>query len=109
MVRAQAAVEVAVAPLTRSELGRADDAFEGEPGFFQCTLLGDVLGVRGSLDSLNGRVLEQVGAEDRLCAPANAPAARLWQQRDADLPAERLGAVVPPPASVTGRSLISDR
>jgi hypothetical protein len=34
-VGAEAAVEVAVAPLARSVLGRADDAFEGEPGFFQ--------------------------------------------------------------------------
>jgi hypothetical protein len=45
------------------------------------------------LDPLHGSVLEQVGAEHRLSAPADAPAAPVRQQRDADLPAERRGAV----------------
>src|ERR1700678_3781740 len=67
-VGAEAAVEVAVAPLARAVLGRADDAFEGEPGLFQCALLCGVLRVRGGLDSLHCRVLKQVGAEHRLRA-----------------------------------------
>src|SRR5260370_28689390 len=96
-VGAKAAVEATVTPLARAELGGADDALQREPGLFQCALLGDVLRVRGCLDSLHGRVLEQVGPEHRRGPPPYALAASLWPQPDPDLPAECLGTVVAPP------------
>src|SRR3954452_16956855 len=79
------AVQVPIAPLAGAELARPDDALELEAGLLQRPLLGAVLRVSAGLDALHRGVAEQVVAEHRLGAPADAAPAPLRQQRDSDL------------------------
>src|SRR5207248_6621648 len=94
-VGAEAAVEVAVAPLASPELARSDHPFQSEAGLLQGLLLGRVLRMGTGLDAHRRRVVEQVVAEHRLRPPADALATPLGQQRDADLPVLRHTAVQP--------------
>ena len=74
-----------------AKLGAADNALAGEAGLLEGALLGEVVDIGLGLDAVGIGLLEQVVREQPLGDAAEAVAAGLGDERDADVPRPRLG------------------